>query len=54
MWAFVKMRRQRELLKKLLIEKKPIDDLMPFSDLKLLTAKYIYTEFGRKNGMKLS
>ena len=36
------------------LEKEPIDNLMPFSDLKPLTAKYIYIKFGRKNGMKLS
>ena len=30
------------------LDKKPTADLMPFSDLKHLTAK-----FGRKNGMKL-
>ena len=31
-----------ELRKKLLIKKKPTADLMPFSDLKPLTAKYVY------------
>ena len=36
------------------LQKEPIDDLMPFSDLKSLTAKYIYMKFVRKNGMKLS
>ena len=35
------------------LDKKPTADLMPFSDLKPLTAKYIYIIFGRKNGMKL-
>ena len=34
------------------LEKEPTDDLMPFSDIKPLTAKYIH-QFGRKNGMKL-
>ena len=34
------------------LKKERIDDLMPFSDLKPLTAN-TYIEFGRKNGMKL-
>ena len=41
MWVFVEMRLQIELIKKLL-KKEPIDDLMPFSDLKPLTAKYLH------------
>ena len=36
------------------LEKEPIDDLMPFSDLKPLTAKYIHQVRQKKNGMKLS
>ena len=35
------------------LEKERINDLMPFSDRKPLTAKYVYIKFGRKNGMKL-
>ena len=34
------------------LDKKPTADLMLFSDLKPLTAKYVI-KFGRKNGMKL-
>ena len=33
------------------LDKEPTDDLMPFSDIKALTAEYIYIKFGRKNGM---
>ena len=35
-------------------EEEPIDDVMPFSDLKPLTAKYIYIMIGKKNELKLS
>ena len=34
-------------------DKKMTADLMPFSDLNPLTAKYIHIKFCRKNGMKL-
>ena len=29
------------------LDKKPTDELMPFSDLKPLTAKYLHIKFGR-------
>ena len=35
------------------LEKEPTDNLMPFSDLKPLTAKF-YIKLGRKNETKLS
>ena len=34
------------------LEKEPIDDLIRFSDLKLLTAKYIHHVWQKKNGMQ--
>ena len=37
MWVFLEMRLRIELFKK-----EPTDDLMPFSDLKPLTAKYMH------------
>ena len=33
------------------VDKEPTDDLMPFSEIKALTAEYIYIKSGRKNGM---
>ena len=35
------------------LDKKPTANLMPFSNLKRLSAKYMYIKFGRKDGMKL-
>ena len=46
MWAFVETRVADRAAKEAL-EKESADDLMSFSDLKPLTAKYICIKFGR-------
>ena len=49
MWVFVEMRLQIELLKKLL-KKEPVDDLMPFSDLKPMTDRYVHQVMAERMG----